>query len=330
MQTMAARGLPASGMTGQAILQAALEAALPIAQADANVFAQFEVQNLSNRQQVAMFGAQQRANFLELEFNQDFQMRVSNAARIADIANINFSADQQIALENSRMAQTVDLANLNNRQAKVMADAAALTNLDMAELNNRQQAAVLNAHQKNSSRLEMFVRNVKSGDSTNIEAQAARTYWPLLMGSDFKRDQQKMGINSLLNYGYTILRATVARSIIASGLHPSVGVHHSNRVNSFVLADDLVEPFRPLVDYIVRSLIANGESDLSGTVKRELTKVLEYNLNVNNTQSSVLSTIQYLCNSLAHSFSIKKANLSLFTIPTAMELSLLNTTHVSE
>lgn len=192
------------------------------------------------------------------------------------------------------------------------------------------QAAVLNAHQKNSSRLEMFVRNVKSGDTTNIEAQAARIYWPLLMGSDFKRDQQKMGINSLLNYGYTILRATVARSIIASGLHPSVGVHHSNRVNSFVLADDLVEPFRPLVDYIVRSLIANGESDLSGTVKRELTKVLEYNLNVNNTQSSVLSTIQYLCNSLAHSFSIKKANLSLFTIPTAMELSLLNTTHVSE
>ena len=111
------------------------------------------MQNLSNRQQVVMFGAQQRAKFLELEFNQDFQMRVSNAARVADIANINFSAEQQIALENSRMAQTVDLANLNNRQAKVMADAAALTNLDMAELNNRQQAAVLNA--QNFLQIEM-------------------------------------------------------------------------------------------------------------------------------------------------------------------------------
>ena len=142
---MAARGLNASSMAGQAILQATLESALPIAQVDASTFAQFEVQNLSNRQQVAMFGAQQRASFLELEFNQDFQMRVSNAARIADIADMNFSADQQIALENSRMAQSVDLANLNNRQAKVMADAAALTNLDLTELNNRQQAAVQNA-----------------------------------------------------------------------------------------------------------------------------------------------------------------------------------------
>ena len=142
---LSARGLSASSMAGQAILQATMESAIPIAQIDASTFAQFEVQNLSNRQQVAMFGAQQRAKFLELEFNQDFQMRVANASRVADIANINFSADQQIALENSRMAQSVDLANLNNRQAKVMADAAALTNLDMTELNNRQQAAVMNA-----------------------------------------------------------------------------------------------------------------------------------------------------------------------------------------
>jgi CRISPR-associated protein Cas1 len=186
------------------------------------------------------------------------------------------------------------------------------------------QAAVLNAHQKNSSRLEMFVRNVKSGDSTNIEAQAARTYWPLLMGSDFKRDQQKMGINSLLNYGYTILRATVARSIIASGLHPSVGLHHSNKLNSFVLADDLVEPFRPLVDYISKSLLVKGKSDLSGSVKRSIARVIEYELNINNTQSSVSNTIQYLCNSLVHSFNVGKPKLDLFAIPTPMELSALS------
>ena len=144
-QAMAARGLGASSLAGQAVLQAAMEAALPIAQADASVQAQFESQNLSNRQQRAMLAAQQRADFLNIEFTQDFQARVQNSARIADIANMNFTAEQQIALENSRVANTVNLNNLSNRQAVVMAEAAALAQMDMANLSNRQQAAVMNA-----------------------------------------------------------------------------------------------------------------------------------------------------------------------------------------
>ena len=143
--TMAARGLSASSMAGQAVVQAAMETALPIAQADASVFAQFEVQNLSNRQQRAMLAAQQRAQFIGQEFDQAFQARVANSARIADIANMNFNAEQQVILENSRAANTMNLANLSNRQAVVMAEAAALSQLDMANLNNRQQAAVQNA-----------------------------------------------------------------------------------------------------------------------------------------------------------------------------------------
>ena len=131
---MAARGLSSSSMAGMAVVQAAMEAALPIAQLDA-----------SNKQQMALMKAEQRANFMGMEFDQNFQTKVKNAARISEIANINFSADQQIALENARMAQTVDLANLSNRQAKVMADAATMTQIDMANLNNRQQAAVQNA-----------------------------------------------------------------------------------------------------------------------------------------------------------------------------------------
>ena len=142
---MAARGLSASSLAGQAAVQAAMEAALPIAQADASVFAQFEAQNLSNRQQRAMLAAQQRAQFIGQEFDQAFQARVANAARIADVANMNFNAEQQVILENSRAANTMNLANLNNRQAVVMAEAAALSQLDMANLNNRQQAAVQNA-----------------------------------------------------------------------------------------------------------------------------------------------------------------------------------------
>ena len=144
-QRMAARGLSASSMAGQAIVQAAMESALPIAQMDAQTRAQFEAQNLSNRQQAAMFAAEQRSKFLGMEFDQEFQARVQNAARIADVAQINFTAEQQVALENARMAQTVDIANLDAKNAKIMADAAAMSQLDLTNLNNRQQAAIQNA-----------------------------------------------------------------------------------------------------------------------------------------------------------------------------------------
>ena len=159
---MAARGLSASSMAGQAIVQAAMESALPIAVQDAETAARFEMQNLSNKQQAAMFAAEKRAEFLGLEFNQDFQARVQNAAKISDIANINFSAEQQIALENARLAQSVDLANLDARNAKVLADAAAMTQLDITNLNNRQQAAVQNA----KAFLDMDMQNLTNEQQT--------------------------------------------------------------------------------------------------------------------------------------------------------------------
>jgi len=121
---MAARGLGASSMAGQAIIQAAMESALPIAQMDAATFSRFEEQNLSNRQQTAMFAAEKRAEFLGLEFTQEFQTRVANASKISEIANMNFTADQQVALENARIANSVDMANLNAANAKVLAAAA--------------------------------------------------------------------------------------------------------------------------------------------------------------------------------------------------------------
>ena len=144
-QTLLARGLGASSMAGQAIVQAAMEAALPIAQLDAAMVSKFEAQNLTNRQQAAMVHAQYRAQFMGQEFDQAFQTRVQNAAKVSDIANRNFTADQQIALENSKLIHTVNLANLSNSQALVMANAGALSQLDIANLNNRQQAAVQNS-----------------------------------------------------------------------------------------------------------------------------------------------------------------------------------------
>ena len=166
---LAQRGLGASSMAGQAVIQAAMESALPIAQADASTRAQFESLNLSNRQQVAMFAAQQRAAFLGQEFDQNFQSRVLNAAKVSDIANMNFTAEQTIALENSRIANTVNLANLDNRQGMVMAQAAALSNLDITNLNNRQQAAVQNAQ----AFLQMDMTNLDNAQQTGLfQAQA--------------------------------------------------------------------------------------------------------------------------------------------------------------
>ena len=164
MAQMQARGMGASSIAGQAMVQAALESALPIAQADASTQASFEAQNLSNRQQRAMLAAEQRARFIGQEFDQAFQARVQNSARIGDIANMNFTAEQQIALENSRIANTMNLANLNNRQALLMAEAGALANLDMANLSNRQQAAVQNAQ----NFLQVDMANLSNRQQTDI------------------------------------------------------------------------------------------------------------------------------------------------------------------
>ena len=161
---MQQRGLGASSIAGQALIQAAMESALPIARADAQVQAQFETQNLSNRQQRAMLAAQQRANFIGLEFDQGFQANVQNAAKIADIANRNFTAEQQVALENSRAAQTMNLNNLSNRQALTMAEASALASLDGANLNARQQSAVQNAQ----SFLQMDMANLSNTQQADM------------------------------------------------------------------------------------------------------------------------------------------------------------------
>ena len=164
MATLSARGLGASSLAGQAVIQAAMEAALPIAQMDAATVAQFEMTNLSNRQQRQMLAAQQRATFMGMEFDQAFQARVANSARIGDIANMNFTAEQQIALEDSRAANTMNLSNLSNSQAMIMAEAAALSQLDMANLNNRQQAAVQNAQ----NFLQMDMANLSNEQQTAI------------------------------------------------------------------------------------------------------------------------------------------------------------------
>jgi CRISPR-associated protein Cas1 len=123
----------------------------------------------------------------------------------------------------------------------------------------RAQARLLEETTGADQGLRVMAAKVRSGDPDNLEAQAARIYWPALLGKDasgepFRRDPEGEGINVHLNYGYAVLRAIVARALCASGLHPSLGVHHHNRYDTFCLADDLMEPFRPLVDRVVAGL----------------------------------------------------------------------------
>ena len=138
----------------------------------------------------------------------------------------------------------------------------------------KNQAALLNKMGKEGSILKPLYTNVKSGDSDNREGIAARLYWTALFGRDFIRDRNIPGINSLLNYGYSVLRAAVTRALVSSGLFPALGIFHHHRSNAFPLSGDLMEPFRPFVDEIVFELTTQDETELSTATKSRLIRVL--------------------------------------------------------
>lgn len=119
-----------------------------------------------------------------------------------------------------------------------------------------------------------MIQKVKSGDSGNCEAIAAQTYWKLLFGNEFRRDAEKEGINSLLNYGYSIIRAMIARSICGAGLHPTLGLFHQNQYNALCLADDVMEPFRPWVDWSVYQMAQNEQLEINQHSKQILLSIL--------------------------------------------------------
>jgi len=137
------------------------------------------------------------------------------------------------------------------------------------------QALVLDQFGCDAERLWLLEGKVRSGDPENCEAQAARYYWPRLLGGSFRRDPDEPGINGLLNYGYAVIRAATARAITAAGLHPAIGVHHSGALDTMRLADDLMEPFRPLVDARVRAIADSSDSvDVVPATKKLLVALL--------------------------------------------------------
>lgn len=174
-----------------------------------------------------------------------------------------------------------------------------------------QQAAALEATGSPTAPLTALIGKVKSGDPENIEAQGAQRYWRLLFGDAFRRDQDGGGLNGMLNYGYTVLRAATARAVVAAGLHPSIGLHHSNDNNAMRLVDDVMEPFRPVIDLKVWHLQRNGEGEVTPETKRALVRTLYDDMQTEAGATPVMVCTQKLAVSLAQVYLCEREKLDL-------------------
>jgi CRISPR-associated protein Cas1 len=187
-----------------------------------------------------------------------------------------------------------------------------------------QQAAALEAMGSPTAPLTALVSKVRSGDPENMEAQGARRYWGLLFGDTFRRDQDAGGLNAMLNYGYTVMRAATARAVIAAGLHPTLGLHHSNDSNPMRLVDDLMEPFRPVIDLKIWQLRRNGEAEITSETKRALVRTLYDDMQTDMGATPVMVCVQRLATSLAQVYlgERDKLDLPLPGLPLALAAAL--------
>lgn len=161
------------------------------------------------------------------------------------------------------------------------------------------QAALLRKYKRVDLPLPDLAKSVRSGDSDNREGVAAHIYWARLLGEDFVRSRFGDGPNGLLNYGYTVLRAAVARAICGAGMLPVRGIHHRNRYNSFPLADDLMEPYRPYVDDAVMELLADSGEQLDTEAKKHILGVLVCDVVVDGRLHLLSQALQLTCTSVA-------------------------------
>ncbi len=170
----------------------------------------------------------------------------------------------------------------------------------IAKISN--QAALLNAVGICTDKMEYFIRQVKNDDSTNVEGRAAAHYWDCIFGDmSFIRHRYGEPPNNLLNYGYAILRAIVARSLIGSGLFPTIGIHHRNKYNPYCLADDIMEPYRPYVDSLILDLMETMEPPeiLTPDIKRKLLTIPVLDVIIDGSKSPLMIAVQRTTASLA-------------------------------
>ena len=229
-----------------------------------------------------------------------------------------------VILCDNKMMPTSMLQNLdaNTTQAESLKFQLAVTDpmkkqvwKQIIESKIKNQAAVLALAGKNKDILKPYYNNVKSGDSDNREGLAAKIYWNSLLGNSFKREREGGSPNSLLNYGYSILRAAVARALLGSGLLPNLGIFHKSRYNAFPLADDVMEPYRPFVDEIVYRLYENGITELNKESKSEIMRVLNCDVNIGKVKRPLQIALTMTTASLVKYYTgeIKKLSLPLIT-----------------
>jgi len=181
----------------------------------------------------------------------------------------------------------------------------------MAKIAN--QASVLAIERQSNKLLQQYAKTVKSGDADNHEAKAAAYYWKHLFPDflEFRRDRYGFPPNNLLNYGYAILRAAVARSLVGSGLLPTLGIFHRNQYNAYCLADDIMEPYRPYVDKVVCGIVAqNGQYlEMTPNMKKDLLAIPAMDVMMDGQKSPLMNAVQRTTASLAKCFEGKSRRL---------------------
>lgn len=173
-----------------------------------------------------------------------------------------------------------------------------------------QAAALTTIHHPDAATLKEIARHVEPDDTENVEARAARFYWSRLF-DDFVRDDAVDRRNKLLNYGYAVVRAGVARALVASGFLPALGLKHDGAANAFNLADDMVEPFRPFVDLLARKTFNSGgkDGDLTLEDRRAMAGVLLLNGKMGDSEVSLLVATELAATSLVRALENERASL---------------------
>jgi CRISPR-associated protein Cas1 len=175
------------------------------------------------------------------------------------------------------------------------------------------QMKTLEYFDKNTQKLNTLLGKIRSGDKSNIEGQASKYYWKELFGKDFSRNPEGPTPNEILNYAYSMIRSLAAREIVAAGLHPTIGIHHKSQYNSYCLADDIMEPYRPYADLRVKELQLQEVTDegLTKYIKYELLSLFISEIKINNESKTMVNAMQDTCKSLLKSYLDKEEKIKL-------------------
>lgn len=175
----------------------------------------------------------------------------------------------------------------------------------------KNQSLLLTKLGLNGAALKPLYMALRSGDTDNREGIAAKAYWNLLFGGNFKREREGPVPNAMLNYGYSILRAATARALLGSGLLPNLGVFHKSRYNAFPLADDVMEPYRPYVDEIVYQLYRDGHHEVNKTTKELILRVLNCDVKIGSKTKPLQVALTFTSASLMKYYSLEAKKLTL-------------------